>query len=546
MAAASCLLSEDQFLCPICMDVFTNPVTIPCGHNFCKNCVTTHFDITTPWKCPLCQEVFLQRPELRVNTFISEMVVQFREEAQQMMSSSSEQQAAKPGDVLCNFCTGTNRKALKSCLVCLASYCETHLEHHLTVSALKTHPLINPTENLEDKICTEHKKPYEFFCKTDKACVCILCTYSDHKTHEIIPLTEKYEENNVQLGTEEAKIQQMIKERQLKVQEIQHSVELSKDSAQRNITKSVEVFTALTESVQRNLDKVIEDIEDKQTTTEKQAEDFIKELKREISELEKRSTEVELLSHAVTDLHLFHSLPFLKDTSPLKDWTEISLQPPTYEISVVTTAIQLQEELSQEISALAKAELEIVQQFAVDVTLDPDTAHPHITLSDDEKQAMPSDVKKALQDNPERFSVNPCVLGKQSFSSGRFYFEVQVKGKTEWDLGVVRESIDRKADVPLSPEDGYWTIWLRKRNRFRALDETPVNLPLKCRPQKVGVFVDYEEGLVSFYDVGSSALIYSFIGCRFNDKLLPYFNPGLSDGGKNAAPLIITSVRHNM
>ncbi|XP_022616385.1 zinc-binding protein A33-like [Seriola dumerili] len=191
---------------------------------------------------------------------------------------------------------------------------------------------------------------------------------------------------------------------------------------------------------------------------------------------------------------------------------------------------------------LIEAELKRVQQYAEDVTLDPDTASPKLVLSDDGKQVNHGDVRKNLPDNPKRFSQCPIVLGKQSFSSGRFYFEVQVKGKTEWTLGVARESINRKGDITLSPDDGYWTIWLRNGNEYKALDDPSVRLSLKSQPEKVGVFVDYEEGLVSFYDVAAAALIYSFTGCSFTEKLYPYFSPCNNDGGENSTPLIICPV----
>ncbi|XP_045897800.1 E3 ubiquitin-protein ligase TRIM21-like [Micropterus dolomieu] len=190
---------------------------------------------------------------------------------------------------------------------------------------------------------------------------------------------------------------------------------------------------------------------------------------------------------------------------------------------------------------LLEAELKRVQQYAVDVTLDPDTAHPALILSDDGKQVNCGDVEKNLPDNPERFDTCPNVLAKQSFSSGRFYYEVQVKGKTKWDLGVARESINRKGKIITSPQKGYWTIWLRNENEYKALADPSVSLSLKSQPEKVGVFVDYEEGLVSFYDVDAAALIYSFTGCCFTEKLFPFFSPCLNYGGKNSAPLIITS-----
>ncbi|XP_042283958.1 E3 ubiquitin-protein ligase TRIM21-like [Thunnus maccoyii] len=542
MSAASCLLSEDQFLCSICLDVFTDPVTTSCGHNFCKNCITEHWNSNDQYLCPICKKVFNTRPELDINTFISEMVSQFRQEAQQKASSStSEQQAAKPGEVPCDICTGTKLKALKSCLVCLISYCETHLDPHLTMSRLKRHQLMDPVENLEDRMCMKHDKPLELFCKTDQTCVCVLCSVLDHKTHEFVPLKEEYEGKKAELGKTEAEIQQMIQKRRLKIQEIKHSVDLSKEDADREKAEGVQVFIALKESVERSLNELIETIEEKQRTTEKQAEDFIKELEQEISELMKRSSEVEKLSRSEDHLHLLQNFPSPKAALPTNDWTEVSVRP-SYEGTVVRAVTQLEETLSKEMKKLFEAELKRVQQYAVDVTLDPDTANPQLILSDDGKQVYCDNVKKNLPDNPERFSLCPCVLGKQSFSLGKFYFEVQVKGKTEWVLGVARESINRKGQITLSPKYGYWSICLKNGNEYIAGNNPSVRLSLKSQPQKVGVFVDYEEGLVSFYDLDAAALIYSFTGCSFTEKLYPYFFPFFNDGGTNSAPLIICPV----
>ncbi|XP_044045295.1 E3 ubiquitin-protein ligase TRIM39-like [Siniperca chuatsi] len=551
MAAANYLRSEDQFLCSICLDVFTDPVTTSCGHNFCKNCINEHWDTKDQYLCPMCKKVFYTRPELHVNTFISEMAAQFRQSAQQeASSSSSETQVAKPGEVPCDVCTGTKLKALKSCLVCLASYCETHLELHLTVLGMKRHQLIDPVENLEGRMCTKHDKPLELFCKTDQTCVCMLCPVLDHKTHDVVPLKEGYEEKKAELGKTEAETQQMIQKRRLKIQEIKRSVDLGKEDADRAIAEGVQVFTSLMASVERGQANLIHTIKAKQKTTEKQAEAFIKELQQEISELMKRRTEVEQLSRSEDHLHLLQSVQSLNTHRPpsTKDWTEVSVPPPSYEGTVVRAVAQLQETLSKKIKKLLEAGLKRVQQYAVDVTLDPDTAHRSLILSNDGKQVNHGDIKKKLPNNPERFSTSLCVLGKQSFSSGRFYFEVQVKGKTKWTLGVCRESINRKADITLSPEDGNWTIGLRNGNEYKgykALAGPSVRLSLKSQPQKVGVFVHYEEGLVSFSDVDAAALIYCFTGCSFTEKLFPYFNPGDNYGGKNSAPLIISPVRVN-
>ncbi|XP_030265472.1 E3 ubiquitin-protein ligase TRIM39-like [Sparus aurata] len=543
MAAASFLPSEDQFLCSICLDVFTDPVTTSCGHNYCKTCITEHWN-HNQYRCPICATVFNTRPQLHVNTFISEMVSQFRLSAQQKASSSSsEQQVSKPGQVPCDVCTGTRLKALKSCLVCLVSYCETHLEPHLTKSGLKRHQLIDPVENPEDRLCAKHKIPLGQFCKTDQTCVCVLCSVLDHKTHEVVPLKKQYEEKKADLGKTEAEIKKMIQKRRLKIQEIKQSVDLSKNDADREIAEGVQVFTSMKESVERSQAELIRTIEENQKKTEKQAEDFIKELEQEISELMKRRTEVEQLSHSEDHLHLLQSVQSLniQEPPPTKDWTGVRVRP-SHEGTVVRAVAQLEETLSKEMKKLLEAELKKVQQYAVDVTFDPDTAHPCVILSDDGKQVRLGCIKKILPDNPERFRLNPGVLGKQSFFSGKLYFEVEVKGKTQWDFGVARESINRKGKVTLSPQNGYWTLCLRNGNEFCAAADPLVHLSLKSRPQKVGVFVDYEEGLVSFHDVDTAARIFSFTGCCFTEKLLPYFCPGLDDAGKNFVPLIISSI----
>uniref|UniRef100_A0A668UW16 B30.2/SPRY domain-containing protein n=1 Tax=Oreochromis aureus TaxID=47969 RepID=A0A668UW16_OREAU len=390
MSAASNLRSEDQFLCSICLDVFTDPVSTPCGHNFCKTCISQHWDMNQSCKCPMCNETFNIRPQLRVNTFISE---------------------------------------------------------------------------------------------------------------------------------------QMIQKRQLKIQE---------------------VFTALKESVERRLKKFIKEIEDKQEATEKQAEGLIKDLEQEISELMERSSKVEQISCSEDHLHLLQSFSSLKAAPPTKDWTEVRVHPPSYEGTVVRAVAQLDETVWKYMNDLFDAELQQVQQYAVDVTLDPDTAQTNLILSDDGKQVHCGDVRKNLPDNPERFSDCVMILGEQSFSSGRFYFEVQVKGKTKWDLGVARESINRKGKITLSPQNGFWTVVLRNGNEYIACADPPVRLFLLPGPEKVGVFVDYEEGLVSFYDVGAAALIYSFTGCSFTHKLHPYFCPSLSYCGKNSAPLIICPCKYSV
>ncbi|XP_049338569.1 zinc finger protein RFP-like isoform X2 [Astyanax mexicanus] len=545
MASSSSLLSEDEFQCSICLDVFTDPVSTPCGHNFCMVCLREFWNSSSHCQCPVCKEEFSRRPELRVNTFISGLTAQFKKSLQVKSSRSSVKPPSKPKKILCDSCTEKKTEALKSCLDCMTSYCKTHLEPHLRAPALKKHKLMDPVENLQDYICQNHERPLELFCRDDQTCVCRFCTETDHKTHSTVPVEQESGEKKTQLGKTQADVQQMIQDRMKKIEEINHSVDLNKKNTEKEKADSVEVFRALVRCIERSQAELLEVMEEKQKAAERQAEELIKELEQEITELKRRDTELEQISHTEDHLHLLQVYPSLCRPPPTKTWTDVRINTHLRVETLRRALSQLQEALSEEMRKVLKTQLKRIQQYAVDVTLDPDTAHPNLILSDDGKEVTCGDSGQNLPDSPQRFNLVPFVLGKEGFSSGRFYYEVQVRGKSKWDLGVIRESSNRKGKITVSPENGFWSIWLRNETEYKAGDSPPVLLSLNQVLQKVGVFVDYEEGLVSFYDVETSSHIYSFTGQSFTEKIYPYFSPCLNDGGKNSAPLIITPVHHH-
>ncbi|CAL8289671.1 unnamed protein product [Lota lota] len=537
MASANTSWSEEHFSCCICLDVFSSPVTTPCGHNFCRNCITTCWDEQVQYKCPVCNELFHTRPDLRVNTLLSEMASQFRTSVRVI-----EQPFVEPAEVPCDVCTGTELKAVKSCLMCLISYCQPHLEPHQRVAGLKKHQLVEPMDRLEDRMCKKHDRLLELFCKTEQVCVCHFCTEGDHRSHPVVPLKEEYEMKRAQLGKIEAEVQQMIQEKKRKIKEIKDTVEMGKKDADQEIADGVQVLTALICCIEKCRDDIHQTVIEKLKSTEKQAEDLIKELEQEIEDLVSRSSEMKPLSHIKDHLHFLQAFRSLKNPPPTRYRATVEVRPPSYVGTLRRSLDQLEETLNMEMKKLCgAAELKRVQQYEVDVTLDPDTAHPCLILSEDGKQAHDGGVVKKLPDNPKRLTYYPRVLSRQSFSSGRFYFEVQVKDKTVWRLGVARESINRKAVIKLTPETSYWAIIFNKDGLIFN-DNPEVCLPLRPKLQKVGVFVDYDEGLVSFYDVEARVHLYSATGCTFSEPLYPLLGPGFHDGGRNSAPLIISPV----
>ncbi|XP_053538858.1 E3 ubiquitin-protein ligase TRIM39 isoform X2 [Ictalurus punctatus] len=536
---SSSFLTEEQLQCSICLKVFTDPVTTPCGHSFCNSCLTQIWDTSQHYYCPYCKEKFTKRPKFKINITLREVSDCFKKKT---VSDKSQ--------VLCDICTGVKQEALKSCLDCAVAFCPSHLDLHNNIMKNKKHKVINEVRNLEKYICQEHKKPLEMFCRDDQKCVCRACTVTDHKNHNVIPLEEESEERKIRLGGKRTELQQMIQERLKKIQEINHSVELSKRNTDKEKSDSVEVFTALIRSIERSQAELLKVMEEKQKAAEKQAEGRIKKLQKQISVLTRRDTELEQLSHTDDHLHLLQIYPSLGIAPHTKNWTEIRNNTELSVHNVKTTLTQLQQTLNEKLSRMLNeklkemvpTELKTIQQYAVDVTLDPDTAHPLLILSDDEKQVTCGDTKQNRPDTPKRFYKYPIILGNQGFSSGRFYYEVQVSRKTMWSLGVARESVNRKGEVTLTPQDGFWTVALREGNEYKACDDNHISLSLREKPQKVGVFVNYDEGLVSFYDVEARSHIYSFTGQSFTEKLYPYFCPSNNDGGKNSAPLIISRV----
>ncbi|XP_067301600.1 E3 ubiquitin-protein ligase TRIM39-like [Pseudorasbora parva] len=533
MASSSGPALNEELQCSICLEVFTDPVTTPCGHNFCRSCLSKCWTNTQTCFCPLCKDKFIKRPDLKINTILREVAQHFKEKLN----------LGEP-EVFCDVCGERKQKAVKTCLMCQSSYCDSHLEPHLRVPRLKKHKLINAVENLEDYICQKHERPLELFCRDDQTCVCLSCTEGEHKTHNTVPIEEESREKKNDLAKRQTDVHQMIQERMKKIQEIQHTVELRKRNTEEEKSSSVELFTDLIRSIERCQSEELKMMEEQQKAAEKQAEYLIEELEQEITELKRKNTEIEQLSHTDDHLHLIQKCSSLYSLPHTKNWTEIRIDSGVPDVNSLIRAVtqlkKTQETLKEKRN---QTWLKCVQTFAVNVTLDPDTANPSLILSDDEKQVRHGGIKRNVPKKPTRFDEGTCVLAKQGFSSGRFYYEVQVKGKTEWGLGVIRESIYRKEDV--SPEDGLWILALVNGDKYIVSDDPPVSLSLRVTPEKVGVFVDYEKGLVSFYDVMSRSHLHSITGQTFTEKLYPLFDPGDDDKGKNLNPMIITPVRYN-
>uniref|UniRef100_A0A8C7BDA8 Erythroblast membrane associated protein (Scianna blood group) n=1 Tax=Neovison vison TaxID=452646 RepID=A0A8C7BDA8_NEOVI len=174
------------------------------------------------------------------------------------------------------------------------------------------------------------------------------------------------------------------------------------------------------------------------------------------------------------------------------------------------------------------------------VTLDPDTAHPKLILSEDRRRVKLGERRQPVPDGPQRFDFVVSVLGAEYFTAGCHYWEVDVGDKTKWALGVCSESVSRKGKITATPANGHWLVRQSSEKEYEALTSPQTMLRLKEPPKCVGIFLDYEAGIISFYNVTSRSHIFTFTH-TFSGPLRPFFEPCLHDGGKNTAPLIICS-----
>lgn len=170
MAATSAPTSdsslEKHLTCSICMEIFTDPVTTPCGHSFCRRCLELSISYhQVNDMCPLCKK-HLNRPP--------DVSIVLRDIAQQMRNTIGNRGLGAAGEVVCDVCRDPRQRATRSCLVCLASYCSDHLVNH-SAERLKGHKLVEPVKNLDERACLIHGRPLELYSKKQQKCICVRC-----------------------------------------------------------------------------------------------------------------------------------------------------------------------------------------------------------------------------------------------------------------------------------------------------------------------------------------------------------------------------------
>ncbi|XP_062850573.1 tripartite motif-containing protein 16-like [Trichomycterus rosablanca] len=529
-------VTQDQFCCPVCLETLKDPVTTSCGHSFCMVCINNCWDQEDDkgsYSCPQCRQTFTPRPAVSKNIILAEVVENLK------MRESQVALPTGPEDVECDFCTGRKYKAVKSCLVCLASYCETHLQPHYESPAFKKHKLVKASRRLQDQICSQHDKLLEVYCRTDQQCICMLCIMDDHKGHDTISAAAERTEKQTQLLEIQREFQKNIQNREKKLYELINAVESHKCSAQTAVENIERICTELINSINRRCSEVKELIRDREKVVVSQAENVMTQLKREIVDLKKKAAELEKLSLTEDPIHFLQSFQSLSTPAGSAESPIITISPFLSFDDVTESVSQLREKVEEfwkepfekipdevkEVQILPPQTREDFLQYFCRFTLDPNTVNKNLHLSEGSKVGTNSGTEQSYPDHPDRFDCYPQVLCRESVT-GRCYWEVEWSGNNWAYIAVSYKSISRKGrdyECVFGRNNQSWILFF-SISRFLFLHNNKITeTPIMPSSSRIGVYVDYRAGTLSFYSVSDTMKLLHRAQTTFTQLLYPGF-----------------------
>ncbi|XP_038573172.1 E3 ubiquitin/ISG15 ligase TRIM25-like [Micropterus salmoides] len=510
-------LDQEAFSCSICLDLLKDPVTIPCGHSYCMNCIKTHWDEEEEKRihsCPQCRQTFTPRPVLLKNTMLAVLVEELKKTG--LQAAPADHCYAGPEDVACDVCTGRKLKALKSCLVCLVSYCEKHLQPHFESPAFEKHKLVEPSKKLQENICSRHDEVMKMFSAA----------------------AERTERQR-QLEVSQQNIQQRIQDREKDVKVLQQEVEAINHSADKAVEDSEKIFTELIRLMEKRRSDVKQQVRSQQETEVSRVKELQEKLEQEITELKRKDAELKQLSHTEDHNQFLHNCPSLSALSESTDSSSINICPLRYFEDVTAAVSEVRDKLQDALSekwtniSLTVTEVDVdlmsdpqpepktraeFLKYSREITLDPNTAHTQLLLSEGNRKATLMREEQWYSHHPDRFIKCSQVLSRESLS-GRCYWEVEWRGRV--CVAVAYKNIRRAGwsdECRFGLNDKSWALDF-DYDSYHFLYSNVKSLVSDHQSSTVGVYLDHSAGILSFYSVSETMTLLHRVQTTFTQPL---------------------------
>ncbi|XP_060907517.1 tripartite motif-containing protein 16-like [Labrus mixtus] len=535
MAQKGVQLDRETFSCSICLDLLKDPGTLTCGHSYCMKCIKSHWDTEdekTVYSCPQCRQTFRARPDLRKNTMLADLVEELKKSG--LKAAPADHCYAGSEDVACDVCTGRKLKACKSCLQCLASYCEKHLQPHFELPVFKKHKLVEPSKKLQENVCSRHDEVMKIFCRTDQQSICYLCLMDEHKGHDTVSAAAERSEKQRELEVSRQNIQQRIQDREKDVKLLQQEVEAINGSADKTVGNSEKMFTELIRLMEKRRSDVKQQVRSQQQTEVSRVRELQEKLEQEITELKRRDAEMKKLSHTQDHNQFLHDYPSLSPLSESTHSSSIKIRPLRF-FEDVTAAVsevrdKLQDVLREKWTNISQTVTEVdvllpepepktrseFLKYSCDITLDPNTAHTHLLLSDENRKVTYTRETHPYSSHPDRFTGWEQVLSKESLS-GRCCWEIEKRGIVS--VAVTYKNISRAgSECVFGCNDKSWMLYCNNNsyNFYYNNVSTPVSGPQSSR---VGVYLDHRAGILSFYSISETMTLLHRVQTTFTQPL---------------------------
>ncbi|XP_073403376.1 E3 ubiquitin/ISG15 ligase TRIM25-like [Dendrobates tinctorius] len=477
-------MASSDLNCSICLSLYTDPVSLRCGHNFCCSCIVSVLDAQEAaggYSCPVCRVEYRVRPAPEKKRKLRNRVERF----------SSSQPDMEETRTFCAYCTKSSVPAVKSCLQCENTFCSDHLTAH---NKTMDHILIDPTRSFDNKKCSLHKKVLEYYCLQDAACLCVsCCLIGEHQGHlvELLDVAsekkrKKMKEYPNKLNAEKEDIQKEVQY----LQDDKRKIQEKASNKRKNISK---IFMDIKKQVEMAEKKVLSEVSRQEEKIVSQISDLIQKLKIEEDELSRKMCHVEEMCRVTDPIRLLQESDIT--VCSLGDGGEVSSEEDLDEVLISLTLHRSMRDIVTNVTS----ELGV---HVPDILLDVDTAHECVKVSEDLKTAMGSDNKQERSESPGRFVDCSQVLSRCGLSSGRHYWEVEWDQKGECSVGLSYSNIERKGDKSgVGYNDKSWSLDMYNEE-YNVWHNSNI-LPLSVKPTcpTLGVFLDYEAGRLSFYEL---------------------------------------------